>query len=103
MTLLTTLTPLGEPFMVAVPATYVRAPGPAAFRSSVTTTGFTGFADAFGSTLAAGTTVTNTGVVTWNNPPQTASGSVSIQVVTPPALTLTKGGRRRRTSGNRGS
>jgi uncharacterized repeat protein (TIGR01451 family) len=45
-----------------------------------------------GSTLAAGTVVTNTGVVTWNNPPQTASGSVSIQVVTPPALTLTKGG-----------
>jgi len=24
--------------------------------------------------------VTNTGVVTWNNPPQSASGSVSIQV-----------------------
>ncbi|HLY52565.1 MAG TPA: hypothetical protein VKQ31_06110 [Steroidobacteraceae bacterium] len=47
-----------------------------------------------GSTLTAGTTVTNTGVVTWNNPPQTNSASVSIQVVapTPPALTLTKGG-----------
>src|SRR5260370_6265474 len=47
-----------------------------------------------GNRLAAGTTVTNTGVVTWNNPPQSASGSVSIQVVapTPPALTLTKGG-----------
>jgi uncharacterized repeat protein (TIGR01451 family) len=50
------------------------------------------FQATLGSTLAAGTTVTNTGVVTWNNPPQTASGSVSIQVVTPPALTLTKGG-----------
>jgi len=46
------------------------------------------------STLATGTTVTNTGVVTWGNPAQSASGSVSIQVVapTPPALTLTKGG-----------
>src|SRR6516162_8682488 len=42
------------------------------------------------STLAASTTVTNTGVVTWGNPPQSASGSVSVQVVapTPPALTL---------------
>jgi len=52
------------------------------------------FRATLGSTLAAGTTVTNTGVVTWNNPPQSASGSASIQVVapTPPALTLTKGG-----------
>src|SRR5207302_245986 len=52
------------------------------------------FRATLGSTLAAGTTVTNTGVVTWNNPPQSASGSVSIQVVapTPPALTLTKSG-----------
>ncbi len=52
------------------------------------------FRATLGNTLAAGTTVTNTGVVTWNNPPQSASGSVSIQVVapTPPALTLTKGG-----------
>src|SRR5262249_34816480 len=33
-----------------------------------------------GSTLAAGTIVTNTGVVTWNNPPQTASASVSITI-----------------------
>src|SRR5215813_12242213 len=33
-----------------------------------------------GSTLAAGTIVTNTGVVTWNNPPQTASASVSINI-----------------------
>jgi uncharacterized repeat protein (TIGR01451 family) len=47
-----------------------------------------------GSTLAAGTKVTNTGVVTWNTPPQSASASVSIQVVapTPPNLTLIKGG-----------
>src|SRR5690349_3246178 len=47
-----------------------------------------------GPTLAAGTTVTNTGTVTWNNPPQHASASVSIQVaaLTPPALTLTKSG-----------
>jgi uncharacterized repeat protein (TIGR01451 family) len=30
--------------------------------------------------LSAGTTLTNTGVVTWNNPPQTASASVSIDV-----------------------
>ena len=52
------------------------------------------FRATLGSTLATGTIVTNTGVVTWNNPPQSASGSVSIQVVvpTPPALTLTKGG-----------
>ena len=49
------------------------------------------FRATLGSTLAAGTTVTNTGVVTWNNPPQSASGSVSIQVDTPPgALTVTK-------------
>jgi uncharacterized repeat protein (TIGR01451 family)/fimbrial isopeptide formation D2 family protein len=52
------------------------------------------FSATLGSTLAVGTTVTNTGVVTWNNPAQTASGSVSIQVVAPtaPALTLIKGG-----------
>src|SRR5215470_15092250 len=30
--------------------------------------------------LPAGTTLTNTGVVTWNNPPQTASASVAIDV-----------------------
>jgi uncharacterized repeat protein (TIGR01451 family) len=30
--------------------------------------------------LPAGTTLTNTGVVTWNNPPQTASASVSIAI-----------------------
>src|SRR5882757_8186085 len=52
------------------------------------------FRATLGSTLATGTTVTNTGVVTWDNPPQSASGSVAIQVVapTPPALTLIKGG-----------
>jgi uncharacterized repeat protein (TIGR01451 family) len=52
------------------------------------------FSATLGSTLAAGTIVTNTGVVTWGKPPQSASGSVAIQVVapTPPALTLTKGG-----------
>ena len=31
-------------------------------------------------TLAIGTRITNTGVVTWNNPPQTARASVSIDV-----------------------
>src|SRR6516164_3133590 len=36
------------------------------------------FRATLGSTLAAGTSVTNTGVVTWNTPPQTASASVSI-------------------------
>src|SRR5215475_11556672 len=52
------------------------------------------FSATLGSTLAAGTIVTNTGVVTWGKPPQSASGSVAIQVVapTPPALTLVKGG-----------
>jgi uncharacterized repeat protein (TIGR01451 family) len=44
-----------------------------------------------GRTLATGTTVTNTGVVTWDNPPQSASASVSIQLDTPPgALTVSK-------------
>jgi uncharacterized repeat protein (TIGR01451 family) len=44
-----------------------------------------------GRTLATGTVVTNTGVVTWDNPAQTASASVSIQLDTPPgALTVTK-------------
>jgi len=52
------------------------------------------FRATLGSALTAGTIVTNTGVATWSNPPQSASGSVSIQVATPtpPALTLTKGG-----------
>ena len=46
MTLPVTVTPVTEPFMVAVPTTYVSAPGPAAFRSSVITTGLAGFAEA---------------------------------------------------------
>src|SRR5215475_14327481 len=52
------------------------------------------FRATLGSTLAVGTAATTTGVVTWDNPPKSASGSVSIQVVapTPPALTLIKGG-----------
>src|SRR5690349_18518399 len=52
------------------------------------------FRATLGSSLATGTTVTNTGVVTWDNPPKSASGSISVQVVapTPPTLTLIKGG-----------
>jgi uncharacterized repeat protein (TIGR01451 family) len=42
------------------------------------------FRATLGSTLAAGTTVTNTGVVTWNTPPQTASASVSVNIGTVP-------------------
>src|SRR5262249_15872739 len=38
------------------------------------------FRATLGSTLAAGTILTNTGVVTWNNPPQTASASVSVTI-----------------------
>jgi uncharacterized repeat protein (TIGR01451 family) len=47
-----------------------------------------------GSTLAAGTIVTNTGVVAWNTPQQTASASVSINIgaVTTPNLVFTKSG-----------
>src|SRR6266850_1781498 len=53
------------------------------------------FRATLGSTLAAGTIVTNTGVVTWNTPPQTASASVSITVggiVGAPNLAFTKSG-----------
>jgi uncharacterized repeat protein (TIGR01451 family)/fimbrial isopeptide formation D2 family protein len=53
------------------------------------------FRATLGSTLAVGTVVTNTGVVTWNTPPQTASGSVSITVGAlpgPPNLVFTKTG-----------
>ncbi len=53
------------------------------------------FRATLGSTLAAGTIVTNTGVVTWNIPPQTASASVSITVggvVGTPNLVFTKSG-----------
>src|SRR5262249_41966770 len=44
--------------------------------------------------LPAGTTLTNTAVVTWNNPPQTASASVSIDIgqTSAPSLVLTKTG-----------
>src|SRR5262249_41407595 len=47
-----------------------------------------------GSTLAAGTIVTNTGVATWNNPPQTASASVSVTIgaVAAPNLVFSKSG-----------
>jgi uncharacterized repeat protein (TIGR01451 family) len=49
------------------------------------------FRATLGRTLATGSVVTNTGVVTWNDPPQTASASVSIQLDTPPgALTVSK-------------
>src|SRR5258708_3568798 len=53
------------------------------------------FRATLGSTLAAGTIVTNTGVVTWNTPPQTASASVSIAVggiLGAPNLVFTKSG-----------
>src|SRR6516225_699397 len=52
------------------------------------------FRATLGSTLAAGTSVTNTGVVTWNTPPQTASASVSINIgaVAAPNLVFTKSG-----------
>jgi uncharacterized repeat protein (TIGR01451 family) len=53
------------------------------------------FRATLGSTLAAGTIVTNTGVVTWNILPQTASASVSITVgavVGAPNLVFTKSG-----------
>ena len=53
------------------------------------------FRATLGSTLAAGTIVTNTGVVTWNTPPQTASASVSIAfggIVGAPNLVFTKSG-----------
>src|SRR5262249_54827365 len=44
--------------------------------------------------LPAGTTLTNTAVVTWNNPSQTASASVSIDIgeTAAPSLVLTKTG-----------
>jgi uncharacterized repeat protein (TIGR01451 family)/fimbrial isopeptide formation D2 family protein len=54
-----------------------------------------GFRATLGSTLAAGTIVTNTGVVTWNTPPQTASGSVSVTIQgisVAPNLVFTKSG-----------
>jgi len=52
------------------------------------------FRATLGSTLAAGTIVTNTGVVTWNTPPQTASASVSIDIgaAAAPNLVFAKSG-----------
>jgi len=41
--------------------------------------------------LAIGTRITNTGVVTWNNPPQTASASVSIDVGGVPGVGVLNG------------
>jgi uncharacterized repeat protein (TIGR01451 family) len=41
--------------------------------------------------LAMGTTITNTGVVTWNDPPQTASASVSIAVGGMPGIGVLNG------------
>src|SRR5262249_22686000 len=46
------------------------------------------FRATLGSTLVTGTIVTNTGVVTWNNPPQTASASGSITIAGSPAPNL---------------
>src|SRR5215813_2217993 len=48
------------------------------------------FRATLGSTLAVGTVVTNTGVVTWNTPPQTASASVSVTIRAVPRLAITK-------------
>jgi uncharacterized repeat protein (TIGR01451 family)/fimbrial isopeptide formation D2 family protein len=49
------------------------------------------FRATLGRTLSTGTTVTNTGVVTWDNPPQSASASVSVLLDIPPgALTVAK-------------
>src|SRR4029077_12877359 len=44
--------------------------------------------------LPAGTRITNTGVVTWNTPQQSASASISIDIgeTSAPNLTLTKSG-----------
>ena len=43
------------------------------------------------SNLAVGTTVTNTGVVTWNTPAQTASASVSISIGGVPGVGVLNG------------
>jgi uncharacterized repeat protein (TIGR01451 family) len=49
------------------------------------------FRATLGRTLATDTTVTNTGVVTWDNPPRSASASVSVLLAIPPgALTVSK-------------
>jgi uncharacterized repeat protein (TIGR01451 family)/fimbrial isopeptide formation D2 family protein len=49
------------------------------------------FQATIGAGVSTGTTITNTGVVTWNNPQQSASASASVQVAVP-NLTLTKSG-----------
>jgi uncharacterized repeat protein (TIGR01451 family) len=49
------------------------------------------FRAAIGAGLAIGTTVSNTGVVTWNTPPQTASASVSIAVGGIPGVGVVSG------------
>ncbi|MBS0396541.1 MAG: DUF11 domain-containing protein, partial [Proteobacteria bacterium] len=50
------------------------------------------FRATLGSALSAGALVTNTGTVTWGNPPQSASASVTLTVIVVPpgALTITK-------------
>ena len=40
--------------------------------------------------LSSGTTLTNTGIVTWNSPPQTASATVSVDIGGVPGLSITK-------------
>jgi uncharacterized repeat protein (TIGR01451 family)/fimbrial isopeptide formation D2 family protein len=49
------------------------------------------FRATIGAGVTSGTTLTNTGVVTWDTPQQSASASVSIQALVP-NLVLTKGG-----------
>ncbi|MHC4990370.1 MAG: OmpA family protein, partial [Planctomycetota bacterium] len=49
------------------------------------------FLATIGAGLAMGTTVTNTGVVTWNAPPQTASADVSVDVGGMPGVGLLSG------------
>jgi uncharacterized repeat protein (TIGR01451 family) len=70
-----------------ITANYSQTYGPLAPRGTIDLR----FRATLGATLPFGTTVTNTGGVTWDNPPQSASGSVSIVVDTPPgALTVSK-------------
>src|SRR5499425_2564393 len=69
-----------------ITANYSATYGPLAPRGTIDLR----FRATLGSTLAAGTIVTNTGVVTWNNPPQTASASVSVTIGAVPGLAITK-------------
>src|SRR5262250_2873600 len=73
-----------------ITANYSATYGPLAPRGTIDLR----FRATLGSTLAAGTIVTNTGVVTWNTPPQTASASVSVNIgaVAAPNLVFTKSG-----------